>query len=128
MTSRDETYWEAVLQALQPWLAACDAAAAAGQRAPLWSPDAVYADKVRPGDCVVNPDAGWRGDEREVLDVMYVSGPDHEDMVTLSAPGGPPVRIAADWGLQRWTPELADLATVIVMDVARGTGERKADR
>jgi hypothetical protein len=58
MTSRDEAYWEAVLRALQPWLAVRDAAATAGQRAPLWSPDAVYADQVRVGDCVVNPERG----------------------------------------------------------------------
>jgi hypothetical protein len=124
MTGRDEAYWAAMLQALRPWLEACDPAAA-GQRPALWSPDAVYADQVRPGDCVVNPDAGWRGDEREVLDVMHVNAPDHEDMVVLSAPGGPPVRIAADWGLQRWTPALADLAKVVLMEAAQDTTENR---
>jgi hypothetical protein len=117
-------YWEAGLWALQPWLAACDAAIAAGQRPPLYDPEAaVYANQVRPGDCVVNPDAGWDGDDREVLDVMHISGPDADGMVMLHAPGGPPVRVAGDWGLQRYTQDLADLEAIILLDAASGQDE-----
>jgi hypothetical protein len=50
--------------------------------------------------------------------VTYVSGPGADGRVRLYAPGGPPVRVAGDWGLQRYTPALADLEAIILLDAA----------
>lgn len=120
---RDEVL-EAGVAAYEAWRAAvAEPAIAAGRRPPLYDPDAVYADEVKPGDCVVNPDVCWRGDERGFLDVMHVTPPDGEGMVVITAPSGPPVRIAGDWGLERYTPALADLEAIILIDAAQDPGE-----
>ncbi|MGH3238030.1 MAG: hypothetical protein ACRDOH_33180 [Streptosporangiaceae bacterium] len=101
---------------MQPYYEACATAADSGRRPPFFDPDGVYADEVRPGDCVLNPDAGWNGDDREVLDVTGVTGPDGEGMILIHAPGGPPVRVAADWGLERHTAGAADTQASLIMD------------
>jgi hypothetical protein len=105
---------EIMARVMQPYNEARDKAIAEGRRPPIFDPDGVYADEVTPGDCVLNPNTGWNGDDREVLDVMHVTGPDADGMVVLHAPGGPPVRIAADWGLERYTAAGADLHASLI--------------
>jgi hypothetical protein len=91
-------------------------------RPPIPDPDGVYAGQVKPGDCVRNPETGWQGDDREVLDVMAVSGPDQDGMVFLHAPGGPPVRVAGDWGLERYTGQQANQAAFLLIQAAEDYG------
>jgi len=123
VTGRDEAL-EAGMAAYEAWrIAVAEPAIAAGRRPPLYDPDAVYADELEPGDCVVNPNCCWNGDDREVLDVMHVTAPDKDGVVFLAAPGGPPVRIAGDWGLERCTPALADLEAIILLEAAHDPGE-----
>jgi hypothetical protein len=111
-----------------PYYQACGKAIAGGRRPPILGPDGVYAGEVRPGDCVVNPNAGWNGDDRGILDVVHVTGPDEESMVLIHALGGPPVRIAGDWGLERYTATTADVHASLLMEALDGLRPPAAGR
>jgi hypothetical protein len=79
---------------------------------PDWDdPDQVRAMHLRPGLAVRNPlgQAPW------VLDLVAVSRPDVELMVTLTGLQGT-VRVSLDWPVEIYTAADADLEAVLLLD------------
>lgn len=78
-------------------------------------PGGAAAQDLQPGQTVFNPNVGWQGDDRETLDVVSVSAPDDEGMVTIFCLDGPPVYIAGDWGMEIMTAADADLRASLLL-------------
>jgi hypothetical protein len=77
--------------------------------------DGLAADLLQAGDSVRNPYVGM-DDDRAVLDITGVSGPDEDGMVLLHSLGGPDHRIAGDWDLEIFTRRDADLEQVLLLE------------
>jgi hypothetical protein len=121
MTGTPDRYlaWQA---ANQDYLAAVDAAAAAGERPPLWDNDYRYPDQVVPCSTVRNP--GWwgeGGDTREYIHVTKVI-PDQDDpaAVLLCGIEGDPVRVYKCDPVEVLTPQAADLIQSLIMSEIDG--------
>jgi hypothetical protein len=77
----------------------------------LADPDLVRAMYLRPGLAVRNP----LGHEPWVLDLVAVSRPDVELMVTLTGLQDT-VRVSLDWPVEIYTAAAADLEAVLLLD------------
>lgn len=77
--------------------------------------DGLAADLLQAGDSVRNPYVGV-DDDRAVLDITGVTGPDEDGMVILHSLGGPDHRIAGDWDMEIFTRRDADLEQVLLLE------------
>jgi hypothetical protein len=93
-----------------------------------YAPGYVPARDVEPGTTVSNPNVGWKGDDRDMLDVVAVSDPDDQEMVTITCLTGPPVRVADWYPMELDTPADAEHRALIALDVLASTDESESDQ
>jgi hypothetical protein len=87
--------------------------------------DGLAADLLQAGDSVRNPYVG-ADDDREVLDITGVSGPDDDGMVILHSLGGPDHRIAGDWDMEIFTRRDDDLEQILLLEALNDLHDRNA--